>query len=146
MPKRISPHDAHELMQREDYVYVDVRSQPEYEASRPAGAVNLPLMHRGPVGLVPNPEFLRVFERALPPGTRLILGCQGGVRSARAAALLHEAGYDDLVECGPGFGGAKDAEGRIVEAGWCDSGLPCVSGPDAERGWDAMRSRAQDGA
>ena len=127
MPKRISPQEAHELM-KQGYVYVDVRSEPEFEASHPEGAVNIPLMHRGAMGMTPNPSFLEAFKRAFGPDDKVVLGCAGGNRSMRAAEILEREGYDELVEQRAGFGGAKDAGGRVVEPGWQDCGLPCASG------------------
>ena len=34
----------------------DLRSEPEFEKGHPAGALNVPISHRGPAGLVPNPD------------------------------------------------------------------------------------------
>lgn len=142
MPKRISPKEAHELMQQ-GYVYVDVRSAPEYEASHPEGAVNIPLMHRGAAGMTPNPEFVQAFEKAFPPGSKVVVGCQGGNRSIRAAQILEGEGYDEIVECRTGFGGVRDAMGRVVEAGWADAGLPCEAGSPAGRCWESVRAKSQ---
>jgi rhodanese-related sulfurtransferase len=43
MPRRVSPQEAKDLMDKEGYVYVDVRSIPEFEAGHPAGAFNVPI-------------------------------------------------------------------------------------------------------
>ena len=57
--KRISPAEAKALLD-EGYVYVDVRSIPEFDAGHPRGAYNVPLNHQGPNGMQPNPDFLAV--------------------------------------------------------------------------------------
>lgn len=140
MARRISPKEAHELMQQ-GYVYVDVRSVPEYEASHPTGAVNIPLMHRGPGGMSPNPQFLDAFRAAFPEGAKVILGCAGGNRSLRAAEMLEREGYDELVEQRAGFGGARDMSGRVLEAGWQEAGLPCESGAPEGRCWSSQQAK-----
>ncbi|WP_420829532.1 rhodanese-like domain-containing protein [Nannocystis pusilla] len=40
-----------------DLVHIDVRSVPEFEAGHAPNAYNIPLMHMGAGGMVPNPEF-----------------------------------------------------------------------------------------
>ena len=43
--ENVSVREAHEK-QGQGYTYVDVRSIPEFEQGHPAGAVNVPLLHR----------------------------------------------------------------------------------------------------
>jgi len=138
MPKRVSPKEAHELM-KQGYVYVDVRSEQEFEAAHPEGAVNIPLLHKGPMGMTPNPSFLEAFKKAFSPDDKVILGCAGGNRSMKAAELLEREGYDELVEQRAGFGGARDASGAVVEPGWQASGLPCESGRPEGRCWESFQ-------
>ncbi|HEX9507162.1 MAG TPA: rhodanese-like domain-containing protein, partial [Myxococcales bacterium] len=90
--RRISPKEAKALMD-EGWTYLDVRSEPEFEQGHPAGAINCPLMHAGPSGMMPNPDFLQVVEAVLPKDSRLVIGCQSGGRSLRAAQVLESAGY-----------------------------------------------------
>src|SRR5216684_1244626 len=105
--KRISPKEAKELMD-EGCIYVDVRSEPECEQGYPSGAVNIPLMHAGPSGMMPNPDFLQVVEAVLPKDSRLVIGCQAGGRSLRAVQLLESAGYGQVVDQRAGYGGGRD--------------------------------------
>src|SRR5437868_3098876 len=100
--KRISPTEASELL-GQGYTYVDVRSVPEYEQGHPAGAVNAPLMHFGPGGMSPNPEFVAVMQKAFPRDARLVVGCKSGGRSQRAAMMLEAAGFTGLVEMRGGW-------------------------------------------
>jgi rhodanese-related sulfurtransferase len=138
--KRVSPKEAKELMAA-GWTYLDVRSAPEFEQGRPAGAVNVPLMHSGPAGMAPNPDFLAVAQAAFPKNTKLIVGCQAGGRSARAAQVLEGAGYLEIVDQRAGFGGARDAGGRITEPGWAAEGLPVEQGPASTGGYEALRKK-----
>ena len=130
MAKRVSPDEAKALMDGQGYVYLDVRSVPEFQAGHPAGAYNIPLNHAGPAGMAPNPDFLAVVEKAFPKDAPLIVGCQGGGRSARAAALLEANGFTNVVDQTGGF------EGR--GAGWRPRGLPTSTTAEAERTWDGL--------
>jgi len=122
--KRVSPSEAKGLIDAEGYLYVDVRSEPEFAAGHPVGAHNVPLMHAGPKGMTPNPDFLRVIEAVYPKGRKLVLGCAAGGRSLRAVEMLIASGYTTVIDQRAGFGGARDAFGQISEPGWAAAGLP----------------------
>ena len=139
--KRVSPAEARDLMDKEGYVYVDVRSLPEFAAGHPKGAFNVPLMNMGPGGMTPNPEFLTVMG-AFPRDAKLIVGCQAGGRSARAAAMLESAGYTDVVDQRAGFEGAPDpSSGRVSEPGWRPAGLPVSTEPLPDRTYEALKAK-----
>ncbi len=135
--KRISPKEAKSLME-EGWVYLDVRSEPEFEQGHPAGAVNIPLMHAGPAGMMPNPDFLQVVEAVLPKDSRLVIGCQSGGRSLRACQLLESAGYPQVVDQRAGYGGARDGMGRVAEPGWAAEKLPIETGKPAKRSYSDL--------
>jgi len=124
--KRVSPAEAKGLVD-EGWIYVDVRSEPEFAAGHPVGAHNVPLAHAGPRGMQPNPEFLAVMEGAYPKDARLVVGCQAGGRSLRAAEMLTAAGFTQIVDQRAGFGGARDAFGQVNEPGWAAAGLPVTT-------------------
>ncbi len=128
-------------MEREGYVYVDVRSVPEFEGGHPEGAYNVPFAHATPAGMRPNEDFVAVMERRFARDAKLVVGCLMGGRSARACATLEAAGFTGLVDQRAGWGGAKDPFGRVTETGWSAQGLPSAHGPDEERGYAAL-SRA----
>ncbi len=111
-------------MDEEGYVYLDVRSEPEFAAGHPAGAHNVPLLHAGPGGMTPNPDFLAVVQGAYPRDTKLVLGCRSGQRSMRAAEMMIAAGYTQIVEQRAGFDGPRDPFGAVLEPGWGLAGLP----------------------
>jgi rhodanese-related sulfurtransferase len=121
---RVDALEAHRRLRDDGYVYVDVRTEAEYAAGHPAGALNLPWQLQGPSGLLLNPAFVELVERLFGRGARLVLGCKSGVRSLRAAEALAAAGHVELLELRPGYDGLRDAFGRVREPGWLASGLP----------------------
>jgi rhodanese-related sulfurtransferase len=126
-----TPAEAHETLRRHGgAVYLDVRTEPEFEAGHPAGAWNVPVVFFDPVTRqpAPNPDFLATVERSIPRDAKVLVGCQSGVRSQRACELLAAAGYADVTNVSGGFGGARDPSGRIIVPGWRDAGLPIETG------------------
>ncbi len=115
--KRISPEEAAAKME-EGYIYLDVRSVPEFEAGHPKGAYNIPLMHAGRTGMAPNSSFIEEVVKAFPKDAKIVVGCKSGGRSVSAVALMEMAGYKDLLEQRAGF----DGNGR--EPGWRQTPLP----------------------
>ena len=134
--KRVSPEEAKQLIDDEGYVYVDVRSLPEFEAGHPTGAYNVPLMHQAEMGMTPNPDFLGVMEKSFSKTARLVVGCKAGGRSARAAAVLEAAGFTDVVDQKAGYEGSSP-----LEPGWRPKGLPTSTQAPADRTYDGLRSR-----
>ena len=142
--KQISVQEAHAL-QQEGCTYVDVRSTEEFERGHPAGAVHVPLLDRDEdTGqFAPNPDFMRVMKAAFAPDTKLLIGCQAGGRSLRAAQMLSSFGFDDVSNVRGGFGGAHDPmSGRVVDAGWEELGLPVDSGRPPGRCYSDLVARA----
>ncbi len=135
---RVSPAEAKRLVDEEGWVYVDVRSVPEFEAEHPTGAYNVPLMHAGAGGMTPNPDFVAVMAAAFPKDAKLVLGCKGGNRSLRAANVLAQQGFTNLIDQRAGFDAARDPFGQITEPGWKNAGLPTETGDGGERGWEAL--------
>lgn len=135
---------AFELQSGEGYTYVDVRSIPEYENGHAQGAHNVPLLHRDPATgqMLPNPEFLAVMQANYPPDTRLLIGCQMGGRSARAAQVLAAAGYEDVANVQGGYGGARDPRsGQVLAAGWVEAGLPVEQSAPAGGAYEDLRGK-----
>jgi rhodanese-related sulfurtransferase len=120
------------------YAYLDVRSVPEFDAGHPAGAYNIPLLHRDRDEMVPNPQFLKVAQIVFDSTARLIVGCQSGSRSRRAAELLSASGFAEVCEMRGGFGGLRDARGQSLARGWLESGYPVEYGPCADRSYSPL--------
>lgn len=114
-----------------------MRTVPEFEAGHPAGAYNVPLLVMDPATGMrrPNVRFADEVRERFGVEARLVLTCQSGGRSARAAALLLEVGFREVVDQRAGWGGERAPGGRLQTPGWKDAGLPVAEGEDPERGY-----------
>ncbi len=121
-------------------MYVDVRSEPEFEAGHVPGALNVPLLHQGPGGMTPNPEFLSVMQQAFGKSEKMVVGCKAGSRSKRAADQLAQAGFSELTEMSAGWDGSRDAFGRVVP-GWSKQGLPVEPGKPSGQAYADVKQR-----
>jgi len=139
---RVSPAEALRLMNDEGYVYLDVRTPEEFELGHPTSALNVPWQLVAASGeRAPNPQFLEVTQRVVRGKKGVVIGCQSGRRSHAAAERLIEAGVVSgelssgaavhVVDQRAGFGGIRDAFGKLVEAGWQGAGLPISYEPEA---------------
>lgn len=135
----MTPEEAAALL-AEGYVYVDVRSEPEFEAGHVPGALNVPLLHQGPGGMSDNPEFLAVMQQSFAADEKLVVGCKAGGRSKRAVATLTQAGFRDLAEMSAGWDGSRDAFGSAVP-GWSKRGLPVEQGKPAGQAYADVKQR-----
>ena len=137
------PPQAQEMLKSNpDAIYIDVRTEPEFAQGHPGGAINVPVVFiKGPGQMELNGEFVEVVAKTLPREKKLVVGCLAGGRSQRACELLEAAGYTDLTNVRGGFGGARDASGQVVVAGWRDAGLP-VSTEVGDNSYQALRRKA----
>lgn len=137
------PPEAYETMKKNpDALYLDVRTEAEFAAGHPAGAINIPVVFiKSPGKMELNPEFADVVEKVIPRGRKLVVGCLSGGRSQRACEILEDAGYTDLTNVVGGFGGQRDASGQVVVPGWKDSGLP-VTAELGDATYQAQRTKA----
>jgi rhodanese-related sulfurtransferase len=145
--KHITVQEAHAL-QAQGAIYVDVRSSPEFAAGHPAGAVNVPLLEPDEETgqMMPNPDFLRVVKANYPADTKLLVGCQMGGRSMRAAQMLEAFGFADVSNVRGGYGGAHDPmSGRAVDPGWAESGFPVEQGATAGTAYADLVAKADRG-
>ena len=130
--QQTTPPEARALLAR-GYRYIDVRTEAEFANGHPEGAVNIPVVFIDPATrqMNPNPEFVAVVAANFPKDTALVIGCQAGARSQKAAELLEAAGYTKLVNMQGGYGGARDQSGRTIVPGWheCDLPVSTVCGP-----------------
>ena len=89
------------MVDGEDYILLDVRTQAEYAEGHIPGAICLP---NETIGSEPPAE--------LPDREQTILVyCRSGRRSAEAAQKLADMGYVNVLE----FGGILDWTGEIVK-------------------------------
>ncbi len=137
------PAEAHETLKKNpDAIYLDVRTEAEFAAGHPDGAINIPVVFiKGPGQMEVNPDFVEVAQKVLPKNKKLVVGCMAGGRSQRACEMLEDAGYTDLTNVTGGFGGQRDSSGTVVVKGWRDSGLP-VSTDISGNSYQVQRKKA----
>ena len=141
--QNINPSEAKALIESDaKTVYIDVRSMPEYENGHPAGALNIPIMHREAAGMVPNPDFVRVVQSHFATDTKLLIGCQSGARSIRASEALINSGFTDVYNVTGGFGGARNETGAIIERGWLELGFSVEYGTEDDKSYPALTTGA----
>ena len=142
--EQISASDAKAGLDSDaDTVYLDVRTEAEFAAGHPEGAVNIPVAFQSPAGgMMPNPDFQAVAERVLNRETKIYCGCQSGVRSQYAAEMLERAGYLNIANVVGGFGGkVNPGTGMVEVAGWRDSGLPVSTRVTDQNSYDGQKGR-----
>jgi rhodanese-related sulfurtransferase len=108
--KRIKETNVADLKRRMDagekFVLVDVREESEWAAGHLPGAIHLGK------GIIE-----RDIEQRVPdPGTKMILYCGGGFRSALSADNLQKMGYTNVESMDGGW------------KGWTGAGLPTEKG------------------
>jgi rhodanese-related sulfurtransferase len=135
----VSPEEAKALLDA-GHVYLDVRSEPEFEAGHPPNALSIPLQQASPTGLVPNDDFLAVVEANLPKDAAIVVGCKAGGRSRRAAEIMSAAGYQNLADLAAGWDGKRDAFGRL-QPGWSRQGLPVETGLPSDRKYATLAAK-----
>lgn len=100
-----------EIASNPDLLVVDIREiQERVDSGAIPGSVHVP---RGMLEFWADPsiDYYREFFR---PERRTVLYCAGGGRSALAAKVLKEMGYEDVAHLEPGFDGWKK-EGPVED-------------------------------
>jgi rhodanese-related sulfurtransferase len=139
--KRVSPEEADTLLTEEGYVYLDVRSIPEFDAGHPTGAYNVPLLHATPSGMRPNGDFMSVVHAVFPKDSKLVIGCRSGNRSLRVVEALIAVGFGHVVDQRAGLDGARNAFGQVEEPGWKAAGLKTTTEAHPDRTYEALLAR-----
>jgi rhodanese-related sulfurtransferase len=139
--KEVNPTEANDLMKKEAYVYIDVRTETEFAGGHAEGALNIPVFVPGPGGMAPNPDFLTTARGLFPTSQKMVVGCQMGGRSARACAMLEQAGFTSVANIRGGFGGGRDPSGR-VEKGWVDLALPVSKDTSDAVSYQGLKKKA----
>ena len=96
----VSPAQATQLINREDALVIDVREPGEYGAGHILGAKNVPLSR------IDSSGAEVAGKRKDRP---VILYCETGNRSARAAATLKGQGYTKVLNLAGGMGAWQQA-------------------------------------
>ena len=126
--KRITPEQAKELLDsNQGYIYLDVRTIPEFEAGHVPRAKKVPVVEPDASGRMQlNPRFVEIVEASFGKDVKCITGCQKGGRSIKAAELLLAAVFSHVLDMRGGFGGETDQMGRVTFPGWSLRGLPAT--------------------
>jgi len=139
--KRVDPKEAAKLLQQ-GWVYLDVRSIPEFEQGHPPGAYNIPLLHlEQGRGMMPNPDFLDEVGATFGTGEKIVVGCRAGRRSLRAAEMMLGAGFSTVVDMAGGYAGERDRLGGGYIPGWVEEGLPTAQAPEPGRSHAELAAR-----
>lgn len=152
----LTAQDAHDMFRAmpDKVLFVDVRTRGELQfigmptlvdASIPFLVEASPLTWdeaNSTFQLVPNARFVetvdrRLAQKGLSRHDVVILLCQGGIRAARAADALTQAGYSNVYTTIDGFEGDPVADGphkgeRLVN-GWRNAGLPWTARLDRRK-------------
>ena len=96
----VEPRTAPDWLTQHQAVVVDVREPEEYAAGHVPGAVS-----------VPQADLATNLDQ-VPKDKDVLVVCQGGTRSLRAARFLHQMGYRKVTNL---LGGTS---------GWCEAGNP----------------------
>ncbi len=100
--QEVDVHTAAREAQNPGTLLIDVREESEWAAGHAAGAIHLSK------GIIERDIEARVPDK----GTRLLLYCGGGYRSALAADNLQRMGYTNVASVAGGW------------RAWCEAGLP----------------------
>ncbi|CAD6338254.1 unnamed protein product [Miscanthus lutarioriparius] len=109
VPRSVPVRVAYELQQA-GHRYLDVRTEGEFSAGHPEGAVNIPYMNRTGSGMTKNTHFLEQVPRIFGKDDEIIVGCQSGKRSLMAATELCSAGFTAVTDIAGGFSTWRENE------------------------------------
>ncbi|XP_066376884.1 thiosulfate sulfurtransferase 16, chloroplastic-like [Miscanthus floridulus] len=109
VPRSVPVRVAYELQQA-GHRYLDVRTEGEFSAGHPEGAVNIPYMNRTGSGMTKNTHFLEQVSRIFGKDDEIIVGCQSGKRSLMAATELCSAGFTAVTDIAGGFSTWRENE------------------------------------
>jgi len=140
----ITPEEAKRLLDSAGFVYLDVRTVPEFVNGHAPAAWNVPVAEVNPATgrMEPTAAFQGVIERNFPRDAHLVVGCKTGGRSAAACEILARAGYKNLRNIDGGFMGVTDPSGQVVKEGWSTLGYPVERGDGGEKSYESLRCKA----
>jgi len=160
----VSTKEAGELMQQ-GWVLLDVRPPSETEKVPIKGAVAVPLFVADPANdpgtllkkaatfgtggwwlggthMIPNTNFMQEVRAKVPQDSKVVVGCQKGLRSLAAAEQLSRAGYSTLAWVNGGFDTAKAGDLPVDK----DLRYAGIGGFSELLGWTEVQQEAQKGA
>lgn len=99
----INPDEAAALLDAEDAILVDVRSQEAYQAGHIANAINIPVESENLEALIAN----------LDQDKPVMVYCNKGGQSAECARILEEKGFTKIYDLDGGLS-SWEASGRKI--------------------------------
>jgi rhodanese-related sulfurtransferase len=139
-PKTVGLEEAQRLLQ-EGYLYVDVRTEEEFEAGHAPFSFNVPFQTSVAGAHRENQAFVRIMCSVFKLDQPLLLACKSGMRSQAAARVLCQAGFNQLADLSVGFEGTRDHFGRKAP-GWHGAGLPTETGSGTAQSYAEICRRA----
>ena len=120
----LTPQEAYILLQQDNAVLVDVRSQAELNlVGRVPDATHIEWAFYP--GMIANTEFGTQLQAQVPPNKTVIFMCRTGGRSHNAAVLAQQLGYSHAFNMAEGFEGEANAQKqRTLINGWKQANLP----------------------
>ena len=142
---QVMPEEARRLLDGGGFLYLDVRTVPEFVNGHPPSALNIPVAELNPqTGRMEiNEKFLGVVTANIPPDAQLLVGCKTGGRSATACEMLAQAGYKNLHNVVGGFSGVTDPNGQVVQEGWSTLGYPIERGDGGAQSYISLSAAAR---
>ena len=102
----IAPAEVYDIIiNDEDYIILDVRTQDEYNEG-----------HLDKALLIPVDDLEKVLD-SLPRSKPIVVYCQGGVRSRKAAEILVNNGFSQVYDMGGILGWEEEGFPVVVEEG-----------------------------
>lgn len=98
----VDPTTYKEISAAEDVVVVDIRLPEEYEMGHIPGSLNLPIG-------VGNEQWVTDLSNSVEKDTVVAVYCKSDVRSARAADMAKEAGYEYVYDLEGGINAWTEA-------------------------------------
>ncbi len=94
--EQVLPPDTYQqkLQAEEEVQLLDVRTPKEYEEGHIDGAVNIDYF---------DENFLQQVEQRFDKNKPVMLYCRSGNRSAKATAIMEEAGFTEIYDLKGGF-------------------------------------------
>jgi rhodanese-related sulfurtransferase len=125
-PASVTPEHAWSLVQHGKAVLVDVRTVEERKFVGFAPR-SVHVAWATGIDMVRNPHFVRDLEAKVRKTDVVLLLCRSGKRSAAAAQVAAEAGFERVYNVLEGFEGDLDDDSRRgTFEGWRYRGLPWV--------------------
>jgi rhodanese-related sulfurtransferase len=142
---QVTPEEAKRLLDSGGFIYLDVRTVPEFVNGHAPSSLNIPVveMNQQIVAMELNEKFLGVVAANIPPDALLIVGCKTGGRSTTACKLLAQAGYKNLRNLDGGYAGVTDPTGQIVKEGWSTLGYPIERGDGGAKSYVSLSKTAK---